>query len=403
MRVLILNANLRERGTYFRARKIAEGLHRRGHDITFVHTGDGFYRPRHGPNRERWAEYGSASWSPFRSEEGHSPLGLAQRLWALRGKWDLIYTFSHLPVDQGTARFIRARGGFWITDWCDLWNSRLGGYHDLRNWPRPLPKFARGLKGARLKLAFRCEDFLEARAAIDADAVSIIVSPMREYTRRLGIPDERALHLVSGADTERIAPLDREECRAKLGLNADGKYFAYVANYTPDNIMFEAALEIVFREMPELKLISVGPRWYEEGTFAAKCAAEGRIIDYDRKPFAEVPTYIGAADFVTMPLRDIPSNRCRWPNKFGDYMAAGRAVATSDVGDMGEIIRREGVGVAGPATAEGFAAAILTLARDPELCRTAGERGREAALKHFDWDTKVEELCAYLRCRGVAI
>ena len=398
MKILVLNHNLRERGTFFRAREIARAFHERGHDVAFVCTGEGYYRPRLTEQTPRWAQWETANWTPLREPgEGYSPLGLLQRLFGLRQRWDLVYTFSHLPVDQGTARFLRKRCGFWMTDWCDLWNSQAGGLHDLRFWQKPLPSKVRGLRGAMIRASFRMEDLLEQRAARDADAVSVIASPMKRYARRLGIPGSRILHLVSGADTSRIRVLDRKECREKLGLPEKRLVLGYVANVTPDNDQLQGALEILWRAYPEVLMISCGPRWYEDGGIAHRAVKSGHLIDYDRRPFSEIPQYLGASDFLVMPLRDIPFNRCRWPNKFGDYMASGHPIATCDVGDMGRVAERFQLGTAGEASAEGLGRALVQLADSPEIREEAGRNARRAAERFYSWPRQIERLCRFLR------
>lgn len=405
MRVLVLNHNLRERGTWFRARTIARAFHQRGHDVTFICTGEGYYRPRHRPSEPRWTEWESANWTPIRERgDGCSPLGLLQRLYRIRGRFDLVYTFSHLPVDQLTARFLGpSRRGFWITDWCDLWNSEHGGLHDTSLWPRPLPPMMSGLRGRLIRETFRREDGLEQDAARRADAVSIIVSPMRDYTRAIGVADDRVLHLVSGADTTNIAPQDRDFARAELDLPTNLLVAGYIANATPDNQQLEAALEIVWREIPDLRFLSVGPRWYGDSGPAARAVASGRMIDYDRQPFARVPTFLAASDFLVMPLRDVPYNRCRWPHKLGDYMASGRPIATCDVGDMGEVVRRHQMGSVGEPSPEGLAKAIFALARDKTLRQTSGANARLAAEGEFSWSFQLDRLFAYLAARGIPV
>jgi glycosyltransferase involved in cell wall biosynthesis len=403
MRVLILNHNLPERGTYFRAREVAQGFLRQGHSVTFVCTGEGFYRPRHfkEPN---WQEIQTASWTPFREPgEGYSPLGMLQRLFFLRGEWDLVYTFSHLPVDQGVARFLRSRTKFWMTDWCDLWSSTRGGILDTRYWQKPLSSAVRGLKGMVRKANYRLDDRLEELSASGADGVSLIVTPMRRETRRLGVPDSRVLHLVSGADTQRITPLDKQDCREQLGIPTNRPVLGYVANSTPDNSQLEQALKRVWKEMPSLLVLSVGPRWYLKNSFIEKAVHQGRMIDFDRQPYSDIPLYLGASDFLAMPLRSLPFNWCRWPNKFGDYMASGRPTATCNVGDMGKVIGKYGVGVVGEPTEKGLAQAILKLAGDPKACEEAGFKARETAVNHFSWEKQLLKLFGFLGSHGLDV
>lgn len=402
MRILVLAANPSERGTWFRAREIARGLWRRGHDVTFVCTGAGYYRPREIHRETRWHEWGSASWQPLHPVEGNSALGFLQRLARLLGRWDLVYTFSHHPVDQGPARLLRRPGGFWMTDWCDLWNSRRGGILDRRYWANPSPPVTRGWRGLLLPRQYAFEDLCEAAAATDADAVSIISSPMEREARRLGVPRGRILHLASGADTMRIQPRERGECRRALGLPEGGPVAGYIANYTPDNALLCSALERTWRAHPELTVLSAGPRWYRDDDAAGRAAADGRLRDFGPRPFAEIPLYLGACDFLVMPLSDAPLNQCRWPNKFGDYLAAGRPVATNDVGDIGAVMRRWPLGRAGVPTADGLAGAMEALLAATEAERgEMGARAREVAVERLSWESRIARLVRFLKARGL--
>lgn len=402
LRILILNHNLPERGTYFRARRVAEGLHARGHRVTFVCSGTGWYRPRTIERRRRWEEWHSPSWAPFHLEEGASPLGLLLRAARLRGPWDLVYTFSHFAVDQGTARLLRGSCGFWMTDWCDLWSSRAGGLHDWRLWARPLPPILSGWRGALTRLQFRLEDGLEKSAPCQADGVSIIARPMRAYTRRLGVADDRVLHMVSGADTQAIRPQDRHQCQQELQLTGRDPVATYVANVTPDNRQLEHALALLWEEFPNLRVLSVGPSWFHETGVLARAIRNGHLLDFGRQPFSRIPVFLGAANVLLMPIRNLPFNRCRWPNKFGDYMASGRPTATSPVGDMGWTVERHGVGAIGAEpTGEGLAEAAAQLLRDPARADAAGQAARTAAETTFSWERQLEALVAFLQRHGV--
>lgn len=404
MRVLVLTHSLLERGTYFRARETARWFHARGHDVTFVHTGEGYYRPRQGERKRRWRETGSPCWTPLRERgDGWSPLGLAHRILALRRNWDIVYTFSHLPVDQGAARLLRGRTGFWLTDWCDLWDSREGGIHDTRHWSRPLPGFMHGVRGVLTRASFAIEDALETQAVCSADATTIISTPMRVYTRRLGVPDSEVLHYVSGCDTRNIPVLERADCRRELDLPSDRPIIGYVANVSPDNRQLERAMKLVWREFPRALLISVGSPWYHARGPVARGVREGRVRDFERQPFDRIKLFLGASDLVVMPLRDLPFNQCRWPHKFGDYLAAGRATATCDVGDMGMVIREHGVGASGPATAEGLATAMLELLRRPNFREEAGHRARALAEGELSWSAAGNRLGSFLQSKGINV
>ncbi len=404
-RALVLNHNFREQGTWFRARRIARGLHERGMDVLFIYTGRGWYRPRRVERAPGWEAWETASWTLFPSAgHGYYPLGLAQRLSIARGRFDLVYTFSHFSVDQGVPRLLGpSRCRFWMTDWCDFWNSERGGLHDTRHWQRPLPAFLSGLRGLVLRTAFRLEDTMEVRAACDARAVSIIARPMRRQTRRLGIPDSRVLHLPSGADMETIRPLPPGECRRKLGLPRDAVVAAYVASTTLDNRQLAAAMHKVWERNPHLVLVSAGPSWEAGDPALRRARREGRFLDLGQLPFPRIPEVLGAASLLVMPLSALPFNQCRWPNKFGDYLASGRPVATTRVGDMGRIVQRHHTGTVGEPDADGLAGAILRLAEDPELRRECGWNARTYAEAHLRWDDQLDKLARFLHRRRVPV
>lgn len=402
-RVLLLNHNLVERGAYFRARETALRFHRVGHDVTFVCTGRQYYRPKVS-NRARWTTLQTANWHLIKlDDDGLSPLGLAQRFTHLGGKFDLIYTFSHKPVDLFPAQWLRTHGGFWLADWCDLWSSD-GGIYDYSQWGRPMPPQYRDWRAPFMRATDRWEQRLEERLVRNADAVTIISSWMRTRTRALGVADEDVHLYVSGADTRRVSVLDRSEARRALGLDPDAPVVGYVANYTMDNMLMDEALARVWRAEPRMRFLAAGARFWGERSPVAKAHERGLVIDRGRVPFSEVPQILAAADVLVLPMRDTNFNWSRWPHKCGDYMASGRPIAMTRIGDMPDVIERHRIGAVGEPTPAGLADSIVQLLRTPADERAAmGVRARALAENEFSWDRQFAALVRYLRGKGVPV
>ncbi|MBE0534889.1 MAG: glycosyltransferase family 4 protein [Phycisphaerae bacterium] len=74
-----------------------------------------------------------------------------------------------------------------------------------------------------------------------------------------------------------------------------------------------------------------------------------------------------------------------FPFKLGEYLASGRPVIASRVGDVGDYLEdgRDALLVA-PDSAGEIAGAIEALIADPDRARRIGEQGRRAAMQHFD-------------------
>lgn len=403
LRVVLLNHNLIERGTYFRARETARLFHGRGHNVTLVTTGKQYYRPRYANESERYRELHTGNWPLAKGpDDGIVPFGMVGRLLSLRRSYDLIYTFSHKPVDLWPAQWLRRRGGYWLADWCDLW-SRDGGVFDTSQWVKPWPPMFSGVTGAINLAINRWEERLEEKTAIAADGVSIIATWMRTQTRRLGIPDENVVHYVSGADTERIPVRDKGECRALLGMITREPVIGYVANYTLDNFQLMDALEILWKKYPRAQFLMAGPRFYTDGSIVENAARRGLVRDLGRVPFAQVPMILGASDLLVCPMRETNFNRSRWPHKFGDYLSAGRPIATTRVGDIAGIVEAHALGAVGAPTAAGLAEAMESIIMRRDEWGAMGRRGRNLAETTCSWPARFEGLVEFLRGKGMEV
>ena len=77
-------------------------------------------------------------------------------------------------------------------------------------------------------------------------------------------------------------------------------------------------------------------------------------------PHSEVGSVIGIADIGLLLRKSHPVNYVSSPTKFGEYLAAGvPVIATEDIGDISDIIKKEKVGLIISANDEGVSAADL--------------------------------------------
>jgi glycosyltransferase involved in cell wall biosynthesis len=101
-------------------------------------------------------------------------------------------------------------------------------------------------------------------------------------------------------------------------------------------------------------------------------------------------------------LEPVPTFVVSRPNKLFEYMANGLAVIASDFPAWRQIVEGEQCGICvDPTDPRGIAAAIDTLAEDPERARTMGERGRLAVIEKFNWNAEGETLLGAYRSLGV--
>jgi glycosyltransferase involved in cell wall biosynthesis len=385
MKILMLNHNLRERGTWHRAWQLARELVRRGHAVTlWTAAPHHYYRPAHSvEDGVRIVE--TPSWAPLAGgDDGWGPLDLLYRSARLLAEpFDLCYAFAHPPnvaLPAWLARRLRGRPLLW--DWCDWY---AGGIFPKRQALR-----RQGLCGAGepplQRQAERWEVTLERRMARLAGRLTVISNFLLEEALHLGRRADEVMLLPNGADLEGIRPLPRERCRAELGLPPGGQILGYVANYHPDQELLLRALAGACRELPELRLLKTGPPFAEP--LVRELGLAGNIIDLGRVAPGQIPLVLGAADALALPLENNPSNLARIPFKWTDYLAAGRPVATCRVGDLARWFQSgaaETPGVASAPEAEAYAGAIRQLFAPAADREALGAAARRLAEREFSW------------------
>jgi glycosyltransferase involved in cell wall biosynthesis len=102
-------------------------------------------------------------------------------------------------------------------------------------------------------------------------------------------------------------------------------------------------------------------------------------------PSGEMPLLFRAAAVLVAPKADHVLNRAGVPTKLVEYLASGRPVVASAVGDIPEIVDAgtEALLVP-PGDPAALAAAIVGLLADPERARRIGEAGRARVRRDYD-------------------
>jgi glycosyltransferase involved in cell wall biosynthesis len=397
MRILFLNHNLAGNGTWFRVMDAARRMVKRGHQASlYTVSRERWYRPTSETIDGVRVHFGP-NWNPWlHPDEGWNPLDIAWRTWrCLWEECDLVYAFAHPPCVYLPARLCRLlRRKPVVVDWCDLYQ---GGVHALRQAER----LERGDRGFRPWLIGRCEA-VEARFErwiLDwSQGVTVISSALERQALEWGVPPERIMRLPSWARLDLFQPMDKKDCRRALGLDPDGVYLVYVANYNPDERLLLDALRIVFERHRNVRLVARSPRLRMDPIRHA--GVEDRIVWLDRMPDEGIARLLSAADANLLPMSDTAHNRHRWPHKFGDYLASGRPVLSNRIGDtaafFGEPESPEAIGIAAAPDAEDYARAITRFLERPDWWERMGGQARRSAEESLSGEKLMERLEAFL-------
>lgn len=383
LKVLLLTHNLADvGGSYQRAFSLARQLAALGHTVHLMASrrvpgGGEVATPIDGLHVLEMPD-----WAPKRLRMGGlSPIDAVGRIrWVLRRRVDVIHAFDHRPAVSMPALLGRLRGSILVSDWADLWG------------PQGIGQERKGVGG---KLLAAADGLWETQFRRHVDGVTPINSHLEARLARMGIPPDRRMILPPGANADVIRPLPKREMRWLQGIPEDARVVAFIgfADYDVE-FLVPAVLEILGKD-PEAHLVTAGgdlrvlPEAVERAGFQARLHVLGFV------PYARLERVLACADAMLLPFTNRPVNQGRFPNKLGDYLAAGRPIVTHATGDMGAWIGRHGAGVVASEDPVEFADEVFRLLKDPGRCLRMGRNARRLAEGELSWATlaaRVEDL-----------
>lgn len=403
MKLLLLNHNLREVGGYFRALHFGRQLVRFGHDVTLVTASPGhWYRPA--ADRIDGVEVvESPSWNPCMGrDDGFGPLDIAYRMKVVLGRrWDGVFAFAHPPNVMIPAFVWRALGGRRVAvDWCDLY----GGDHGivsirkasraaaLQSGTVRIPAWHRAVQN----MAWGMEPWMESTNARRAPKLTVISRFLYDRALSLGVAKERLMHLPSGAPGDRIRPQEKGSARKKLGLvvpEGEALIVLVTSAYHHEEDYILESLAKARQQGARFRFLVVGPK-FPDGRIA-KHGLEGVVDERGRQPFDTLQDWLGAADLLLLPYPDSPFNRSRWPNKVGDYLAAGRPSITNKTGDFVPIFAEHSIGLATDSTTDAFGRGIADAVAAREHWDRWGMNARAVAEGPLSWERLAERFAKF--------
>ena len=218
------------------------------------------------------------------------------------------------------------------------------------------------------------------------DTIVCVADYIADVLRAYGVPESRLAVVHSGIDPARfdVEPLPRSALGAPEGVPLLGNVAALVGHKDHANLL--AAMPLVLRELPDLRLVIVG-----EGELRAQLEAQIAQLG-----LARAVTLLGYRDDVPRILRALDafvlSSRMEG---FGgvctEAMACGLPVVSTAAGGMPETVIHEQTGLLAPTRdPEALAAAVVRIFREPDLARRLAANGRHQATERFSHQRMVE-------------
>ncbi len=389
MRVLMLTHNRVGLSSFLRAHALARHLATFGHQISLI-----------AGRREAGWRYLAGDMDGVRVIQmpdilpgrirhgGLSPFDWAGRFaHVMRHQYDLVHGFEPRPSVAWPALWLKGwRRTPFVADCADLWGGE--GIITIR---RPLSRATLG----------RFDAFWEHYSRARADAVTAISTGLLADVRQMGHAAELSCLVPAGADSDRIRPLPMEAARAAYGLPLDAEIVMHTGFTTYDERLLAETFVALAYARPRAWLVLTGGELPLVAEIVERAGVTQRVKHLGLVPHEHISLALACGDVMLLPYTNRPLNAFRYPNRFGDYLAAGKPTVTNLTGDLGRTVQEREVGLCAAETPQAMAEAVAALLDDPARRAQLGKRARQLAEGEFSWRARaqiVDALYARLVC-----
>jgi len=253
-------------------------------------------------------------------------------------------------------------------------------------------------------------DLLERyeRLNLEAAARIFVVSDVeRRNLEARGVRAEKIVVNPNGVDVERFRPgVGGAETRRELGIDEHEVLVGFVGTFGPWHGVEKLAAAI--KTLPErlrARFLMVGSgslRAEVEQQLEAETRVR-RVIFTGTVGHERVPQLLDACNVLVaphVPLAD-GSEFFGSPTKIFEYMAMGKGIVASRLGQIGEVLVDEETALlVGPGKVDELAAAIVKLVEDQTLRERLGLRAREVAEREYTWEHNARRVLEAYRQLG---
>jgi len=249
----------------------------------------------------------------------------------------------------------------------------------------------RGLHSRFIGFSFKV---LERWLPLLADSVSCASDHLKTLSRRFGVRKEYIFDAPVGADLEKFrVDIDGDWVRQKFNIQAELVLYIGQLHGAQYVDLLLKAVGHVHRILPQATFMIVGEGFLEPQLkkLAAELGLGDKVIFTGAVPHDDIPYYIRAADVCVASFKDTQVTICKSPLKLVEYLASGKPIVASNVGEVRKMVGGAGVLVE-PGNWQALAEGILQLLQDIDLRKNLSGRARKRAEVKYNWRHTADSL-----------
>lgn len=368
-------------GSYLRSISLAQGLTELDHQVVLWTSAKNFSLKPKISFEEKVKVIESIGILPYRFRKGgYDPFDIIFRtIMIIFTKCDVIHSFNHRPASTIPAliKSIISKKTKWFLDWADLWGR--GGIADRRY--------------GRLRfLTANLDHYTERYFIKRAPFITAISDDLVKKAKKIRVRKKHIYFLGVGANIDGINVISQAKARLKLKLTANKKILVYLFVGTYDEELLANTFIALNKLRSDVLLMLLGPRLPDfEEKISLHQSLQKKVLREGIVKREMLSWYLAAGDLMLLPFANKEINLGKFPNKLGDYLAAGKPTISNPTGEIKKVFSKYKVGVLAPENPKLFAKSIDQILDDKKRLNSLGKEARKLA-EQLSWLTISKQL-----------
>lgn len=236
-----------------------------------------------------------------------------------------------------------------------------------------------------------------------ADRIIVVSTTLKDYLLNQGVTEDKIRVVQNGVDEKIFNPnVSGESVRKKNHLE-DKETICFAGSLHQEwqgiGDLLKAA-KIISSIKSSVRFLIVGGTKTEVKTL--KKMAPKNVIFTGRIEHKKIPTYLAAADILIAPYKLEKDLKYigfyNSPVKLFEYMAMGKPIIASNIGQIGEILEHGKTGLLiEPGNYKELAENILILLEDGQLKKKLGKNARIEVERNYTWERNARKIMEIYR------
>jgi glycosyltransferase involved in cell wall biosynthesis len=222
------------------------------------------------------------------------------------------------------------------------------------------------------------------------DTISVASKSIWEKTIHMGIDPTEVFMAPVGGDLDRfhMDQVDENLVKSQYKLRDNVVTYLGQLNGSQYASLFLKMARHLLDERDDITFFVVGNgyKFLDLMREAEELGLKEHVIFTGSVPHEMVPNFLKASDVCVAAFEDTPQTRTKSPLKICEYLAAGRAIVASEMGEVSEMLDHGNCGVlVRPGDARALAGGVQKVLEDPDLKAHLQYNARKQAETRYNW------------------